>query len=157
MRATLARVGADAQVSFAVPIDPVRLPLGPSDMRLRVFREGVAASIRCPFTSGELLRFVLRAAAIAESSSGVRIVESTVGTGACPVCGVHVSQGICCPDCCAPHHADCWSWVGRCCIYGCGGAPRSCEFRWFPPIFEARIDGPAPPPLPAAEVEGYRL
>lgn len=38
----------------------------------------------------------------------------------CPVCGVDVvTDPQECPACHTPYHADCWSWLSGCAIYGC--------------------------------------
>lgn len=52
-----------------------------------------------------------------------KIVEDTV----CGVCGVTLAQGalVRCDACRTPHHADCWSFNGRCSIFACGSAKAS--------------------------------
>ncbi|WP_165075449.1 RING finger protein [Paludisphaera rhizosphaerae] len=45
------------------------------------------------------------------------------GPPVCKVCGEIVDTGpiTLCAKCGAPHHRDCWEFVGWCSIYGCGG------------------------------------
>lgn len=45
------------------------------------------------------------------------------GPPVCKVCGEVVDAGpiVVCAKCGAPHHRDCWEFVGWCSIYGCGG------------------------------------
>lgn len=40
----------------------------------------------------------------------------------CGVCGVSLAEGglVRCSKCRTPHHADCWSFNGRCSIFACG-------------------------------------
>ncbi len=41
----------------------------------------------------------------------------------CPVCGVPTGRArVLCGSCQAPHHSDCWAWLGGCGIFGCAGA-----------------------------------
>jgi hypothetical protein len=42
--------------------------------------------------------------------------------GRCPVCGMELRESVIrCGRCDTPHHAECWSYVGRCSTYACGG------------------------------------
>jgi len=43
----------------------------------------------------------------------------------CPVCrsAVGTEDAKPCPQCHAPHHADCWDYNGGCGVYGCTAAP----------------------------------
>lgn len=62
-------------------------------------------------------------------SEGVAVLEGDgvagpeEGPPICKVCGEAVVDGpiIVCSKCGAPHHGDCWEFVGWCSIYGCGG------------------------------------
>lgn len=39
----------------------------------------------------------------------------------CRVCGEEIREGmVFCRRCKTPHHRDCWQYVGRCCVFGCG-------------------------------------
>jgi len=70
---------------------------------------------------------VSRVAALGRStdfSIGVSFLGDVgIGTqGRCPVCGQHFEQtGVACVQCKVPHHPDCWSYWGRCAIFGCRG------------------------------------
>ncbi len=80
---------------------------------------------------------------------GVRILEGdgrpdpAEGPPVCQVCGEPVVEGdaVVCRNCGAPHHRDCWEFVGSCSIYGCGGKVGR-------PVSAAtlRPAAPAPPP-----------
>lgn len=52
-----------------------------------------------------------------------QLVPAAVAEGAvCRVCGDGIGADVVfCRDCQTPHHFDCWSWSGKCSIYGCGG------------------------------------
>lgn len=40
----------------------------------------------------------------------------------CAVCGeLLVGQIVMCKRCETPHHKDCWKYLGKCSVYGCGG------------------------------------
>ncbi|HLY10379.1 MAG TPA: hypothetical protein VKW04_13830 [Planctomycetota bacterium] len=55
-------------------------------------------------------------------STGITFVGeiAVANDGCCPVCRQHFGEpGIRCSQCGAPHHPDCWSYVGRCAIFGC--------------------------------------
>lgn len=40
----------------------------------------------------------------------------------CAVCGeLLVGQIVMCKKCETPHHKDCWKYLGKCSVYGCGG------------------------------------
>ena len=44
------------------------------------------------------------------------------GASHCPVCsGALVKRVVYCLACGAPHHRDCWRYVGRCSMFGCSG------------------------------------
>ena len=58
------------------------------------------------------------------------------GPPACPVCGAPIEADLRqCAKCETPHHADCWSYAGRCAVYACMGVT---------------VMGDLPVPLPAA-------
>jgi len=108
-----------ARVTFNVATDRARIPLAPAGMTLHVFPGSVAAAMPSPVSARPLQQFVRRAAGIAASVAAVQILKSNVGRGVCLICGVLVSDGVSCPTCATPHHADCWAYAGGCCIYGC--------------------------------------
>ncbi len=58
-----------------------------------------------------------------DSSAGIVILGSGFdpASGRCPVCNVAAGdRALTCGSCRAPHHSDCWAYVGRCSIFGCG-------------------------------------
>ncbi len=59
---------------------------------------------------------------IAVVSAGAAEVEEA-GAPVCKVCGeaVHEPPRVICTTCRAPHHRDCWEFVGGCSIFGCNG------------------------------------
>lgn len=61
----------------------------------------------------------------------------------CPVCAEAVDRSDCadCALCGAPHHPECWCYVGGCAVYACGGD-----------VAELHESAPDPhPPEPAAQ------
>jgi hypothetical protein len=54
---------------------------------------------------------------------GVEILETAAtGEGTCPVCGCAMdAASVRCAGCRAPHHRECWDYVGACSTFGCGG------------------------------------
>ncbi len=56
-------------------------------------------------------------------STGVEILEAVpTGEGDCPVCAHPLSEAtVRCAKCRAPHHPDCWDYLGGCATYACGG------------------------------------
>lgn len=58
-------------------------------------------------------------------SAGVKILGDVAiaDHGRCPVCNQSFATSqVQCRRCRAPHHADCWAYLGRCAIFGCRGA-----------------------------------
>jgi hypothetical protein len=50
------------------------------------------------------------------------IVE--LAAGLCPICTTPLAEPmIRCPRCKAPHHRECWEYLGRCAVYGCDPKP----------------------------------
>ncbi len=42
--------------------------------------------------------------------------------GHCPVCGALMQDGVVrCSSCRTPHHRECWTYIGTCSMYACGG------------------------------------
>jgi hypothetical protein len=61
----------------------------------------------------------------APCSAGVTVLGelAVADHGRCPVCAqTFVTPQVQCRQCKAPHHADCWAYLGRCAIFGCRGA-----------------------------------
>ncbi len=54
---------------------------------------------------------------------GVEILEAgETGEGACPVCADSLhGASVRCAKCQAPHHRECWDYVGVCATFACGG------------------------------------
>ena len=69
------------------------------------------------------LRVAEHARLYASRSSGVHIVgDGTVTLAECQVCGAGLTEDIVrCAGCATAHHAECWTYIGRCSTYGCGG------------------------------------
>lgn len=55
--------------------------------------------------------------------SGIVLGEvKTAGGGLCLVCGTGLREPLArCEQCRTPHHAECWSYLGRCATYACRG------------------------------------
>lgn len=44
-----------------------------------------------------------------------------VSSGWCGICGEEARERrVACSRCKAPHHRECWGWIGQCAIFGCG-------------------------------------
>ncbi len=51
--------------------------------------------------------------------------EATDDSGRCLICGTALKGKVVrCAKCATPHHAECWSFNGRCATYACGSAER---------------------------------
>lgn len=65
--------------------------------------------------------------------------EAASGPPDCPVCGDSILDDLVyCRRCGTPHHRECWSYVGRCSVYGCGSA----EFA-YPDPAHPRLGSPS--------------
>jgi hypothetical protein len=70
-------------------------------------------------------RLLIRLSSLARGSqtgAGVQFLGDAVFTseGRCAVCGQLLSGArVQCAACRVPHHTDCWSYAGRCAIFGC--------------------------------------
>jgi hypothetical protein len=73
-------------------------------------------------TASELIGYMLTA----PGDSGIVWGESLERlTGSCPVCSAPLGAPIRrCERCQAPHHAECFEYLGRCAIFGCEPQPR---------------------------------
>jgi len=74
------------------------------------------------------LREALLAGVAKRFAEGVTLLDASaddepVGPSICKVCGEPIDGGpvAVCETCGAPHHRECWEYVGRCSIYGCDG------------------------------------
>ena len=62
---------------------------------------------------------------IQQQTSGIQFLGTAAPVIAqdtqCRVCGDPLSnQVVFCAKCRSPHHQDCWQYIGRCSVYGCG-------------------------------------
>ena len=118
----LQRLVRPGGVSLAV--SPERL-LVQIDRDLSEDADGLFAAVAETLTIHEGLREGVRR----RISEGVKVIEGDgrpdpdEGPPICKVCGEAVGDGpvTVCDRCGAPHHRDCWEFVGWCSIYGCGG------------------------------------
>src|SRR5262249_9815413 len=60
-----------------------------------------------------------------KGEAGIQFVESAERmSGNCPICTSVLREPLVrCARCRSPHHAECWTYLGRCAVYGC--EPRS--------------------------------
>jgi len=67
----------------------------------------------------------LVAALLAPDSQGVVLDEFFEESGGvCPVCCTRLTEPLVrCGRCRAPHHRECWEYLGRCAVYGCEPKP----------------------------------
>jgi hypothetical protein len=57
------------------------------------------------------------------SSEGIQMGECR--DGLCPICAAPLREPLVrCDRCQAPHHQECWEYLGRCATYGCEPKPR---------------------------------
>lgn len=83
--------------------------------------EAVAETLR--------LREALLAGVAKRCAEGVTLLDASadvkeIGPPICKVCDEPIADDdpvAVCEACGVPHHLDCWEYVGRCSIYGCGG------------------------------------
>ena len=80
----------------------------------------------------EFARDALASGVARRRAEGVTLLEDSAGDAdpeagppICKVCGEPIDGGgadpvVVCDACGAPHHLECWRYVGRCSIYGCG-------------------------------------
>ena len=56
------------------------------------------------------------------AQDGISMGKAEEGEGArCPVCIAPLTDDrVQCPRCRTPHHGDCWNYLGKCSIFGCG-------------------------------------
>ena len=97
-------------------------------------RKGVLrVSIGQPPESELTVRKLVRAALALLEAAGPRLGEGMLwievrhdAAAVCQVCGTKEGgRRVVCRSCRTPHHADCWTYVGRCSTYGCGGRETS--------------------------------
>ena len=68
------------------------------------------------------LRLAEQARVFAAQSSEVAVLDLEPRDGTeCPVCGADLGDLLVrCAGCRAPHHRECWDYVGACSMFGCG-------------------------------------
>ena len=63
------------------------------------------------------------------------VVDRENGGLHCPVCsGALEHQVVYCLTCGAPHHLDCWRYLGRCSLFGCQSTRHQRRRKWLPSI-----------------------
>lgn len=102
----------------------------PGPVRVQVtavrFVVEVEASVD-PATAARLAAFAEELAGLLAdpaTSAGIEIVAVSVDVAAarCPVCALPAEAPLLsCGVCRVPHHRDCWAYLARCAIFGCGG------------------------------------
>ena len=105
-------------------INPERM-LVQVDRNLGLGFDGLAAAVREALG----LHDALIAGVATKMSEGVSVIDSgpasasDSGPPVCKVCGGLIELGprMTCRRCKAPHHRDCWEFIGSCSIFGCNG------------------------------------
>jgi hypothetical protein len=89
------------------------------DVRVRVSLTEADEILLVTRTARDFVGYLIPSA----SESGIEWVESREPAGGyCPVCGTVLTEPVVrCADCRMPHHEECWSYLGKCSIYACGG------------------------------------
>lgn len=111
-------------------IRTVRLLKGFADPTIDVTPQQLTVTVRRYFrdeapiatlisTAMEFLDHVLQEPAAA----GIALGNLTADAGGrCPVCGTELrGRTLTCDGCRTVHHDECWTYMGRCSTYGCGG------------------------------------
>ena len=119
--ATLLRLGPSG--GMLISINPERL-LVQVDRNLALQADTLETAVR------EALAILdgLVSGVTAKLSEGVKVLddgpaEADAGPPLCKVCGDLIETGprVLCARCKAPHHQDCWEFIGSCSIFGCNG------------------------------------
>lgn len=88
---------------------------------LRIWSDGTLGDSDRALALAEVAR-ALAGVLCAPDSTG--IVWGDVVSGRCPVCSTALVEPLTyCFRCQAPHHRECWDYLGRCAIYGCEPRP----------------------------------
>lgn len=107
-------------------INPERL-LVQVDRNLGASVQSLDAAVREAMALHDLLRRRVAsrmAEGIAIVEAGPAIADPDAGPPICKVCNEPIEakdDRVICSTCKAPHHRDCWAFVGGCSIYGCQG------------------------------------
>jgi hypothetical protein len=106
-----------------ISINPERL-LVQVDRNLAAHSEALAIAVR----EALIIHDGLIAGVTAKLAEGVEVIDfgpaaNDAGPPLCKVCGELISTGpqMLCVKCKAPHHQDCWEFIGSCSIFGCNG------------------------------------
>jgi len=89
----------------------------PTILRVQALRVQRAGRSIAPLVQAAL--GVLSAARSA-GTAGVEVTSVGREAGACPVCGTAATEAVSCSRCGTKHHRECWDYVKRCAMYGCG-------------------------------------
>ena len=101
---------------------PLRLQLTPSRVTIEAEKLLDAPGTRALLdAAGRILDDL----SLSPTAEPVAILPHSAETGRCPVCGTSAEKAVACGGCRTPQHADCWAYLGRCGIFGCGGRPIS--------------------------------
>jgi len=115
------RAKAIAAVRRLEGLTEPRIQLTLDQLRVEVREElgSVEALVRLVKTAEEFLGFLK----VAPPVAGIELGPVRIAPGSsCPVCGTALERGIVrCETCQAPHHQECWRYVGQCSIYACSG------------------------------------
>jgi hypothetical protein len=121
--ATLQRLGPTG--GMLVSVNPERL-LVQVDRNLAVQAEALATAVR----EALVIHDGLVTGVAAKVAEGVAVIAAgpaapeDAGPPLCKVCGQLIDDGVprtLCARCKAPHHRDCWEFIGGCSIFGCNG------------------------------------
>lgn len=92
-----------------------------------VFRVAKDTFIRRPLDLQDFVRTALELydQALLGSSEGIEFVDARLAQPLehvlCSVCGEEIERDLVfCRRCKTPHHRDCWLYVGKCSVFGCG-------------------------------------
>ncbi|HEX7899604.1 MAG TPA: hypothetical protein VF950_17680 [Planctomycetota bacterium] len=117
---------AESRANSVAAIHALRKYLDPCvEVRQGLLRVSVGQSPESELT----VRKLLQAAEAVLESVGPRVAEGVLwievrhdAVSVCQVCGSDdEGRRVVCRSCRTPHHADCWTYAGRCSTYGCGG------------------------------------
>jgi hypothetical protein len=105
-------------------VNPERM-LVQVDRNLGAHFDALAATVR----EALAIHDGLVAGVAAKLAEGVEVVDAgpasrdDAGPPLCKVCGVAIEDEprVRCARCQAPHHRDCWEFIGGCSIFGCSG------------------------------------
>jgi hypothetical protein len=100
--------------------DPtIDLDVGHLSVQVRAYVTEESGLMLLVKTAEEFVGFLLGKLA----DPGIHLGElRALSGGECPVCGTTMTERVVrCEACRTPHHAECWTYMGRCSTYGCRG------------------------------------